>query len=137
MNDLHQETIKEIGCTAPFYQPRENDHLNICTNSTKGEEAKRLLLYLLSKRADIKECPYPCTYLKSKIMSTVTSELPTTSSLGFTFNLFTKESIAYLTYTELELIAEFGGYVGLFLGYSVLSLTDVFKKIVHLSFQRF
>ena len=137
MNNLLQEIIKKIGCTAPFYQPKVNDHLNVCTNSTKGEEAKNLLLQLYGKMADIKECPYPCTYLKSKIMSTVTSELPTTSSLGFTFNLFTKESIAYLTYTELELIAEFGGYVGLFLGYSVLSLTDVFKKVIHLSYQRF
>ena len=70
-------------------------------------------------------------------MSTAATENPGTSALGFTFNLFTKESIAYLTYTELELIAEFGGYVGLFLGYSVLSLTDVFKKIIHLSYQRF
>ena len=109
----------------------------MCTNSTKGKEASKRLLELFGKKADIKECPYPCTYLKSKIVSTSTSENRGTSSFDFNFNLFTKESIAYLTYTELELIAEFGGYVGLFLGYSVLSLTDVFKKIIHLSYQRF
>ena len=76
------------------------------------------------------ECPYPCTYLKIKMVNSKTSHNDWTSGFGFIFNLFTKKTTAHYTYTELELIAEFGGYVGLFLGYSVLSLTGVFDRAI-------
>ena len=39
-----------------------------------------------------------------------------------------KVTEAYYSYTELELIAEFGGYVGLFLGISVFDINQIFSK---------
>ena len=45
------------------------------------------------------------------------------------FNLFTKTVTSKYIYTELELIAEFGGYVGLFLGYSVIGFADGFAAL--------
>ena len=60
-----------------------------------------------------------------------TSSLHTTLDLHF--NEFTQVINAHYTYTELELLAEFGGYVGLFLGYSVLNLTDVFYFLIESS----
>ena len=47
-----------------------------------------------------------------------------------TFDKFIKVTHAYLAYTELELLAELGGYVGLFLGYSVFHLSEVIEKII-------
>ena len=44
------------------------------------------------------------------------------------FDQFVKVTNTYIAYTELELIAEFGGYVGLFLGFSVFHLTTAFQK---------
>ena len=35
----------------------------------------------------------------------------------------------YLTYTMLSYIAEIGGYVGLFLGFSVYQVTDIMDMI--------
>ena len=64
------------------------------------------------------------------MVNSKTSPNSYTSAFGFVFNLFTKKTTAHYTYTELELIAEFGGYVGLFLGYSVLSLTGFFDRFL-------
>ena len=44
------------------------------------------------------------------------------------FDQFIKVTDTYIAYTELELFAEFGGYVGLFLGFSVFHLSGAFQK---------
>ena len=44
------------------------------------------------------------------------------------FSQYIKVTEAYYSYTELELIAEFGGYVGLFLGISVFDINRIFSK---------
>ena len=130
---IFQKVIETLGCTTPFYQPRKNNHLNICTDLKVGKEAFELYKVYFTKMTNITECPYPCTYLKTKMMNTKTVPDPYTSNFGFTFNLFTKKTAAHYTYTELELIAEFGGYVGLFLGYSVLSLTGLLNRFMDIT----
>ena len=109
----------------------------MCTNSTLGKQAKDLYLEWLRNRVNIKDCPYPCTYLKIRSVGSISNKNPHTGSFGFAFNMFTEKAEAHFTYKELELIAEFGGYVGLFLGYSVLSLTDVFNKSLQYYFKGF
>ena len=50
--------------------------------------------------------------------------------LVMTFNKYIRVTNAEYSYTELELLAEFGGYVGLFLGMSVFHLSVMFDKIL-------
>ena len=50
--------------------------------------------------------------------------------LAMTFNKYIRVTNAEYSYTELELLAEFGGYVGLFLGMSVFHLSVMFDKIL-------
>ena len=135
MCNCFQKIIDKYGCTVPFLQPKVNEHLNICTDQTTGQKAYSMYIELSTKFTTYTsvECPYPCTYLKTKMVNSKTSHDNWTSGFGFVFNLFTKRTTAHYTYTELELIAEFGGYVGLFLGYSVLSLTGVFDRILDYS----
>ena len=128
-----QKIMQELGCTVPFYQPRQKDHLKICSDQTKGQKAFAMynkMIWSEIANQTSSECPYPCTYLKIKMVNSKTSPNSYTSAFGFVFNLFTKKTTAHYTYTELELIAEFGGYVGLFLGYSVLSLTGFFDRFL-------
>ena len=54
--------------------------------------------------------------------------------LNFYFDKYVKTTKFYLDYTELELLAEFGGYVGLFLGISVFNLKDVFNAVTQSMF---
>ena len=50
--------------------------------------------------------------------------------LNFKFEKYTRVTKARLAYTGLELVAEFGGYVGLFLGISVFNLSQVFDTVL-------
>ena len=51
--------------------------------------------------------------------------------MRFEFNKFIKTTKAQNAYQELKFIAEFGGYVGLFLGISVFHLRDAFQRLIH------
>ena len=50
--------------------------------------------------------------------------------LNFKFEKYIRVTKARLAYTGLELVAEFGGYVGLFLGISVFNLSQLFDTIL-------
>ena len=121
---------KQFGCSIPFYQTTNTNNVTLCQNSTKGAYVMVEFMYSVSPENQIKDCSYPCTNLMIKKTNTRTSDEKGTRELELNFNKFTQVITAKYTYTELELLAEFGGYVGLFLGYSVLNLTDAFNFIV-------
>ena len=52
--------------------------------------------------------------------------------MQFEFNKFIKTTISRYAYRELEFLAEFGGYVGLFLGISVFHLRELFQGLIHI-----
>ena len=52
--------------------------------------------------------------------------------IKFEFNRFIKTTKARYVYRELEFLAEFGGYVGLFLGISVFHLREMFQALIHI-----
>ena len=95
----------------------------------------KLYSKLVSTSYKTQSCPYPCkftrTYFRDKTKLKPDHENP--SSLFLRFNKFVKVSKARYSYGGLELLAELGGYVGLFLGISVFHLSDAFSKIVKLN----
>ena len=97
----------------------------------------RLFGKLVSKSFQMEGlCPYPCkftrNYFRDRRKLSPDHENP--SSLFLKFNKFIKISKARHSYGGLELLAEFGGYVGLFLGVSVFHLSQAFEKIVQVIF---
>ena len=54
------------------------------------------------------------------------------NGLQLIFNKFITTTKARYAYRELELLAEFGGYVGLFLGISVFNFMKAFGKMFKL-----
>ena len=118
---------------------------NICTDEEQTTEAIKLHGELISKIFTMKElCPYPCkftrTYFRDKVKLNSDHQFPEyaerSSSIFLKFNKFIKVSKARYSYGGLELLAEFGGYVGLFLGISVFHLSDAFTKIAQLIFHK-
>ena len=99
---------------------------HICYNQDQSQKAMDLYQKLLNKIFTIEECLYPCTSMKSSFRSSSIIE----DGLQFEFNKFIKSTKARYAYQELELLAEFGGYVGLFLGISVYNLKEIFGKIL-------
>ena len=120
--------MKKFGCTSPF------GHFgylnNICTDNITGKQAFDMFEKLDDDRFYIPECPYPCDFLK---LSAITKKLrgDDEKALHISFGQYIKVTETYYSYTGLELIAEFGGYVGLFLGVSVFHINQVIIRIIN------
>ena len=120
--------MNKFGCTSPF------GHIgylnNICTDNATGKQAFDMFEELDDDRLYVPECPYPCDFL---MLSAATNKLRGTDEkdLEITFGQYIKVTESYFSYTGLELIAEFGGYVGLFLGVSVFHINQVIIRIMN------
>ena len=53
------------------------------------------------------------------------------TDFSINFYQYIKVAEASYSYTELELVAEIGGYVGLFLGVSVIDINQIFSKLLN------
>ena len=51
-------------------------------------------------------------------------------TIQLTFQKYIKVTSTYWSYAGLSLVAEVGGYVGLFLGVSVNQISDIFERIL-------
>ena len=72
------------------------------------------------------DCPQPCTMFKMNPRTTgMALYNGIVNYLDIRYPETTKISTDQYAYTWLNLVAEVGGYVGLFLGYSVYQMTDL------------
>ena len=131
LDKIHEESMEKLGCTSPYGRNKSN----ICTDPVKSREAYSLFMELTTwnrSAADAK-CPKSCTYQMVSI-----SNFPQQSSGGdsgylqLNFQKFIKMSKSQYSYTWLELLAEVGGYVGLFLGVSVNQTLSLLKQMFSL-----
>ena len=87
---------------------------------------------LLSKMLySINECPRPCRFTKVYGSNSIKKK----KNVVVNFNWFIKTTKSRYAYNGLEFLAEFGGYVGLFLGISVFDLRVAFREIVKILMQ--
>ena len=119
--------MDRIGCTTPYGLELNN----ICTEQNKSVEALSLFWNILANGKEIDDCPYPCHFLRTWITNTEYEDKTShdNGSIWLDFDKYIKVTISNYSYTGLELLAELGGYVGLFLGLSVFDLRLVFDKI--------
>ena len=117
--------MEKFGCTSPFgYEVN-----NICTDQNNSKNALDLYYDIYLKKFTIKDCLYPCTFMKTAFRSK-TKMVP--QGLILIFNKFIRVTTTKHVYDELEMIAEIGGYIGLFLGVSVFHLKSTFDKVLEL-----
>ena len=76
-------------------------------------------------------CPQPCAKYSMNVKSDYYSD-PDNSvpSIKIFFNEMITVSYDQYSYIWLNLVAEVGGYVGLFLGFSVFQLTDLMDVLL-------
>ena len=124
--ETEKKSLDTVGCTTPYAMNKTN----ICTDSNKGEAAHAIYdkFMFYSSENNHEECYSPCTYF---IVSSKTpvSDL-TKSGVYFYFPQLIQETKTHYTYSELSLIAEIGGYVGLFLGISINQITNLVDILV-------
>ena len=118
--------MERFGCTTPFGLELDK----ICTGQNKSLEANGIFWEVFDKQ--ITQCPYPCHFLMKQITPT-DYDSKDGGEIWLRFDEYIKVTSSTHGYTELELLAELGGYVGLFLGLSVFDLRLVFNKIFNIS----
>ena len=118
--------MKNIGCTTPFGLNLDN----ICTDQNLGKQAYKLYEeYIRHQNYQLKECLYQCNFLNIVLTPQLLRRNDSKNKTSFVFEEYIKVSKSSFAYTELELLAELGGYVGLFMGLSVFDLRFAIDRI--------
>ena len=113
-----------FGCKTPFGLNSDN----ICTDQDKSNKSMKCYKDQWNNIFNINQCLYPCKFTKIYMGRGSDYDEP---KIRFEFNRFIKTTKARYVYQELEFLAEFGGYVGLFLGISVFHLREAFQRLIH------
>ena len=120
-----------LGCTSPYGRNKSS----ICTDKEKSTLAYDLFENLtLNNLTDANNrCPKSCTYQMTSFSSFLKEDNgdPDQGYLYLKFQRFIKVSRSRYAYTWLELLAEVGGYVGLFLGVSLNQTLPILKKMFY------
>ena len=117
--------MEKNGCNAIHTNFKEN----ICRNETDGKAAYTTYSWLRNSGGS---CLHPCKYLTPLIIKQSEKNVAKDHQLelGLEFENTIKKVTSYYDYTELSFIAEVGGYIGLFLGFSLYHITDAIKYVL-------
>ena len=113
---VFKESMKKVNCTWPFVKTKSH----ICTEEDSAKKA-----WNIGRKSPTKSnCPSPCNYLKAMSIPIRKEMFEKIRFLQFLFPESIRVQRAYYAYSGVSLIAEIGGYVGLFLGWSLYQITD-------------
>ena len=111
-----------VGCTLDYGLNKSN----VCTDKDKSKKAEENYRDTVLGTSKINTgCLDPCTKIISSLSIRSSQETKVNAYLGIDFPSEVKVMTTYPAYEVLSLIAEIGGYVGLFLGVSVLDLKTI------------
>ena len=121
--------MTNLGCTTPFGLNKNR----ICTDSNSS--AKALKLYDLYVNKPDTVCPELCNFLEVSLRTQLSikskeEDKSGTSYMKFSLKNTIKVTNSHFLYNGLTLMAEIGGYVGLFLGISVVHVNDMVRNVL-------
>ena len=117
--------MKKFGCVTPYGYNKTN----ICTNATLAEKAYDYFDFTFKTYTN--NCLNPCTFfLIDAIKIDEDNWTEDSAYLQLSFQEYVKVTEAFYNYLTLSMIAEIGGYVGLFLGVSFYQITDVLNALI-------
>ena len=129
---IERESLDKVGCTTP-YGPEKDQ---ICNNKDDGSSAIKVYedkgMTAWDESHSAKECLNPCSTFTfaTKMFKKAAGGKYNKSIVHIAFdNKFIKVTEEYYIYTGINLIAEIGGYVGLFLGISVNQVINLMDFI--------
>ena len=119
--------MEKFGCVTPFGYNKTN----ICTNTTLAKKAHEY--YEQSFKTYSENCLNPCTYflIDAIKLDAFNRTDKDKDYIQLFFSEYIKVNTAFYNYLTLSMIAEIGGYVGLFLGVSFYQITDVLNAMIN------
>ena len=125
VEQIQADSLAMFGCTTPYGRIKDRS----CVNATLMKQAREFYDYKIMAD-EYQQCPNPCTTITStfNIRNQIKNKNEAESTqINIEFPSKVKVIQAYHAFTILSLVAEVGGYVGLFLGVSVLDLKSLIK----------
>lgn len=113
--------IEKYGCTTPFGPNKKM----ICTNKAIATKVMAMREDWFKNDRDQSNCSTPCQIIMTKPLKTRQETTEQESEMKLYFPDRVKVVRSYKIYSGLALIAEIGGYVGLFLGVSINQITVI------------
>lgn len=125
LDELDKYVLKKVGCTYPY----GNNLENICKNET---QAGMIDYELFEFWHQDHVCTHPCTNLLVTGKFDVKSQAQYYYESLVSFHFYKRVKVVrnQYSYTMLSMVAEIGGYVGLFLGVGLLQAFDFIKMLV-------
>ena len=125
LGELEKFVRETYGCTTPFGLDKEH----ICINKTVGQKVYKSYKDWLEKEVLGKSnCSNPCKVIIPKATKTE-EKTKDYSALKFVFPDRVTVVKSYHLYSGLSMIAEIGGYFGLFLGVSINQITQLTSRL--------
>ena len=122
---LDKKSLEKFGCTTPFGTNKDR----ICQDYENG--SKVMDMYKETKYKNADNCYSPCTFLSTKATKTTESTIFIgNSNVNIKLNKNIQVFEAHHLYSALSMIAEIGGYVGLFLGISVNQVSALVNVVL-------
>ena len=136
-NSCIKETLSQkVGCRFPL-DKQAGQEMEICSTASKyrqyNEIYQNLMTADMQEIVDITGCKKPCTYNEYKFTSSIPEEDPRPIPSGQIYITFwavsrtTQVEEEVLLYPFLSLVSDFGGALGLFLGFSFMTLWQEIK----------
>ena len=126
-SEIDKLAYSKVGCTSPF----GFDLDNICRNITLSQKVANIMLELYSNSRKDLSCKYPCSYLIIRSLQPEFYEYNLDHSI---IEFFMPKKVRVLrsqySFTGFSLVAEVGGYVGLFLGANFLQCSDLLRLLI-------
>ena len=122
---IEKELIDKVGCTTPF----GHDKSQICRQEDDAGKAFEIFANEIFLESN---CSNPCS-LFSLAISNEKKQSSTNATYANLRIVFPKTIKVYdrsYTYSSLSLLAEIGGYVGLFLGISINQVINLLEYLV-------
>ena len=116
----------KFGCTTPFVQNKTK----ICTDLDISKEALALHEFYLENPEKV--CPDLCNFLQTSLRPQVIQKRKikdrSTDYVRLSIRNTIKVTQSQFLYDGLSVVAEIGGYVGLFLGVSIVDVNKMIQK---------
>ena len=130
---FEKDSMDLYGCTSPFGPNKDN----ICEDMENGTAVMKMYKKIFNDHGS-NDCISPCSFVTTRAIKTedktqkkvkYNGEYVSNSYMVISLKENIKMTEAHMLYSLLSMIAEIGGYVGLFLGVSVKQITVLMELL--------